>query len=99
MKKINRTQTVSLFFFVLFFKKKNQSNSKKEKKKKKNEETETVQSGNAVVLVTSNVEPSTGIDESRIPTLKHVIRIGQAPAESVESVAFRVGKRNVKNRS
>lgn len=57
-----------------------------------------IHSGNAVILITSDVEPSTGVDESRIPTLKNVIGIGEAAAESVESVAFGVSKSKGKSK-
>lgn len=80
----------------------NKENSlKKEKQwnsKKKKKETESIHSGNAVILITSDVEPSTGVDESRIPTLKNVIGIGEAAAESVESVAFGVSKSKGKSK-
>ena len=51
-------------------------------------ERERVHSSDPVVLVAGDVEPCAGANEGRIPALEHVIRVGQAPLQRVECVAF-----------
>lgn len=49
-----------------------------------------IHSSDAIVLIASDVEPSARVNESRIPALEDVIRIGEAPAKGVKSVALGV---------
>jgi hypothetical protein len=42
-----------------------------------------LQSDNTVISVTSNMEPCTWINQSGIPTLKHIVSIFQALAQTV----------------
>lgn len=69
---------------------KQEDKDKLSKKTRKKKEDKISHSRHLIVLITGDMEPSAGIHKRRVPALKNVVRIVQAPPQRVERVTLRV---------
>ena len=59
---------------------------------KRKEQKAIVQADHMIVGVTGNMEPSTGINQSWVPALQHVVGVRKPASQSMQSVPYKQNK-------